>query len=139
MVRFKIALGVDADHPEIFQHPDFRTVLFDMNGRNVYDGNLLKFSTDDNSQVNVKFLLSNASTLNAGPTTFEDILVLGDEGRYYNANFRRYGVMEHVDTFTALPTSSSVIPEPTGVLLSFLSMMGGLSLLSRSPRARQAA
>ena len=39
MVRFKIDLEVDAAFAgQIFTHPDYRTVMFDMNGLNVYDG-----------------------------------------------------------------------------------------------------
>ena len=60
MVRFKIKLDVDpafaAQYAASFgaSLPDFRTVLFDMNGLNVYDG-VVNTSSADNAQAFVKF------------------------------------------------------------------------------------
>ena len=47
VVRFKIDLAPDAG-TNLYAHPDFRTVLFDMNGKNIYDGNLIQVSSDEN-------------------------------------------------------------------------------------------
>jgi hypothetical protein len=132
-VLFKIALGVDEAY-EFFHRPDFRTVLFDMNEVNVYDGNLHSPSSvdpaDDNAQVTVKFG-TGANQLVIGPVAFEDYDVEGEAANYYNDIFRRYGVMEHVDTFLLLGPPGSEIPEPSAVALL---MLGLGALLSRRSR-----
>jgi hypothetical protein len=118
-VLFKIALGVDAAY-EFFHRPDFRTVLFDMNGINVYDGNLhLPASvepTDDNAKVTIKFG-SGTNQVIAGPVALDDYDVEGEAAKYYNDIFRRYGVMEQVDTFLVVGGPGSEIPEPISIVL----------------------
>jgi hypothetical protein len=135
-VRFKIALGVD-DGFSFFHRPDFRTVLFDMNEINVYDGNLHLPSsvdpTDDNSHVTVTFG-TGATARIAGPIPFEDFNVFGEASKYFNDHFRRYGVMEQVDTFLILGGVGGEIPEPTAVVLAIVALGGGLSLAGRSRR-----
>ena len=60
LVRFKIKLDVDPAYAAQYAAsfgaslPDFRTVLFDMNGLNVYDG-VVHTSSDDNAQAFVVF------------------------------------------------------------------------------------
>ncbi|MCI0349251.1 MAG: hypothetical protein L0Z53_07495, partial [Acidobacteriales bacterium] len=95
LVRFKIDLDVDPGHPDppFFIHPDFRTVLFDMNGIQFYDGNIVQNSSADNAQARVQF--SDGSF--ADPATFIDEVVTGPEADYYNDIFRPYGIMEGVD------------------------------------------
>lgn len=135
-VRFKIALGVD-DAYEFFHRPDFRTVLFDMNRINVYDGNLhLPSSVDptlDNAKVTIKFG-SGANSQTVGPVAVEDYDVQGEAAKYFNDHFRRYGVMESVDTFLLLGAIGTEIPEPSTALLAMVALIGGLSVASRSRR-----
>jgi hypothetical protein len=126
---FKIALGVDAAY-EFFHRPDFRTVLFDMNGVNVYDGNLHSPDsvdpTDDNAKVSVKFG-AGAGQFIVGPVTVDEYDVEGEAAKYFNDNFRRYGVMEHVDTFLVLG-SGEEIPEPTSVALAICGLSSFIGL-----------
>lgn len=132
-IRFKIALGVD-DGLSFFHRPDFRTVLFDMNEINVYDGNLHLPSsvdpTDDNSQVMVKFG-SGATARIAGPVPLEDFAVVGEAAKYFNDHFRRYGIMEQVDTFLILGGTGGQIPEPSAVVLAAIATLGGLGFSRR--------
>jgi hypothetical protein len=129
VVRFKIALAPDAG-THFFIHPDFRTVLFDMNGKNVYDGNLIQVSSTDNAQLTAIYGLTGSGTLTAGPIALEDTSVVGVESQYYNGIFRHYGVMEPVDTF-AKAGSVATIPEPGTLVLAALSFFGGLVPLAR--------
>jgi hypothetical protein len=129
VVRFKIALAPDAG-TNLYAHPDFRTVLFDMNGRNVYDGNLIQVSSDDNAQLTAIYGLTGGGTLAAGPVALEDTTVVGVESQYYNGVFRHYGVMEPVDTFAKAGSVASV-PEPGTLVLAALGLFGGLLPLSR--------
>lgn len=123
-IRFKIALAADA--AGVFQHPDFRTVLFDMNGINVYDGNLHTPSnvdgTADNAKITVKYQMGDMSKF-VGPAVFEDFDVLGAPGQYFNGFYRPYGVMERVDTFPVFG-SGTVVPEPGTIGLAALGLVG---------------
>jgi PEP-CTERM motif len=129
VVRFKIALAVDPGL-NIFAHPDYRTILFDMNGRNVYDGNLINDDSDDNATVSAAFTLSNGTTLLAGPTPFVDPTVTGVESQYYNNIYRHYGVMEPVDTFL-VQGSVAGVPEPSSLAIAMIGVLFGAFNLSR--------
>jgi hypothetical protein len=129
VVRFKIDLAPDAG-TNLFAHPDFRTVLFDMNGKNVYDGNLIQVSSADNAELTATYGLSGGSSLTAGPIALEDTPVVGVEGQYYNGIFRHYGIMEPVDTF-ARAGSVAAIPEPGTLVLAAIAFFGGLVPLAR--------
>jgi hypothetical protein len=137
-VLFKIALGVDEAY-DFFHRPDFRTVLFDMNEINVYDGNLhLPNSVDDtsdNAKVTVKFG-ANGGSFVVGPVSIDDYNVEGEAAKYFNDHFRQYGVMEHVDTFLVIGGIGSEIPEPSAVMLAMVAAIGGLC--SRRSRRRAA-
>jgi hypothetical protein len=134
LVRFKIDLGVDAGQP-FFTHPDFRTVLFDMNGCNVYDGNTGcgAPSSADNSVVTLKF--SDGSSSAAVPLVDED--VPAPQSQYFNNTFRPYGVMEPVDIFELVGGSTEVIPEPTTAVL-IAAGLGGFWLAARPRRVPRA-
>jgi hypothetical protein len=132
VVRFKIALDPDAGE-NVFSKPDFRTILFDMNGKNVYDGNLIVDSSTDNSTISAGFKLTNGTTLTAGPTPFLDPSVVGVEGQYYNNIYRHYGVMEPVDTFQ-VQGSVAGVPEPSSLVLAAIGLLFGLVVVSRFRR-----
>jgi hypothetical protein len=133
-VRFRIDIDVDAGF-NFFQHPDYRTVMFDMNGVQVYGPDpAVPPGGEDNSQASVAF--SNGST--AGPAVFIDEIVTGPQGDYWNNIFRPYGVMEPVDIFE-ISGGPQVIPEPSsGVLIfaSLISALGGTARQRRSPSTK---
>ena len=132
IVRFKIKLDVDpafaAQYAASFGDslPDFRTVLFDMNGLNVYDG-VVNTSTADNAQVFVKFNPGG----NSGKAIFEDETVAA--GQYYNSNLREYKAMDPVLIFQI--GGGQEVPEPFGVGLAVLGLSAGLMMRRRSRRS----
>lgn len=125
VVRFKIALGVDSGY-NFYKAPDFRTVLFDMNSIQVYDGMLHTPSsidaTADNAKASAKFQMG-SMTKTVGPVAFDDFAVLSVAGQYFNDNYRRYGVMEPVESFQ-LVGSGTTIPEPGSWLLVGIAALG---------------
>jgi PEP-CTERM motif-containing protein len=135
VARFRIALAVDADHKDDFyKHPDYRTVLFDMNGINVYDGNLHNAEGDDGKGDNSTFtaLYGSGESAKTSETTFPDFEVDGTPGQYYNNIYRRYGIMERVDTFQGVGNASAGIPEPSTFCLAGLGLIGLVVLKLRS-------
>jgi hypothetical protein len=129
-VRFKIDLDVDDGLP-FFAHPDYRTVLFDMNGINVYgDDPQTPNNQEDNAQATVTF--SNNTT--NGPVAFIDEDVDSPAGQYYNNIFRPYGVMEPVDIFD-IGGGPNVIPEPSSALLALAGLIGSMWVTGRPRRA----
>ncbi len=137
--------GVDVDFDISFSNaffpgaptfqPDFRTVLFDMNGRNVYDANLIDFDTADNAMVNVTYNTPGMDPVTVGPTAMEDVVIIGTQGQFYNDIFRSYGIMEPVDTFQ-ISGSGSAIPEPSTVVLALLGLLGGIAVARGRSRRR---
>jgi hypothetical protein len=133
-VRFKIDLDVDANYADqFFTHPDYRTVLFDMNGFNVYDG-LQQQSPTDNAKVWAVFDPAVGANLITAPVALQDEIVSGPAAEYYNDNYRRYNEMDPVRTFQVLSGTGAVIPEPaTLVMTSFFLLASGL-VSGRRPR-----
>jgi hypothetical protein len=126
VVRFKIDLAVDpAFAGQIFAHPDYRTVLFDMNGFNVYDG-LQQQSSADNAKAWAIFDPPIGPDTATIPVSLQDELVSGSAADFYNNNYRRYGEMDPVRTFLVEGGGEAVIPEPTGVLLASMAIAAGL-------------
>jgi hypothetical protein len=133
-VCFRIDLGVDSDHSDFFPYPDFRTVLFDMNGYNVYDGNVYDPSDEDNATALVTFG-TGESTFKAGPVAFQDTPVTGVEQFFSNRALRPYGVMEQASTFVvSAKTGETLVPEPSGIVLGLLGCVGGAMLAARKRR-----
>jgi hypothetical protein len=145
-VRFRIDLDVDAGLPDppFYEHPDFRTVLFDINagGGNqpveVYDGNLVRNSSVDNAMATATFTGGAA----VGPLAFPDRVINGPsdpgcqpcqgmQNLFFNDNFRPYGIMENVDIFE-IGGGGPVIPEPATALLALVGLFG--HALCRRPR-----
>jgi hypothetical protein len=132
VLRFKIDLNVDDQFAgQFFQHPDYRTVLFDMNGFNVYDS-LQQFSTTDNAQAKVEFDPATGPNVISDPIVFQDELVVGPESQFYNDNYRRYNEMDPVRIFQL--GGEAVIPEPSSIVLGFVGALAGLWLSRRSRR-----
>jgi hypothetical protein len=137
LVRFRIDIDVrDEFAGQVFTRADFRTVLFDMNGCNVYDGNTGcgVMNSTDNSQVAVGFEDGTRSIL----LTLDDMAVEAPQGLFYNSNFRPRGIMEPVDIFEWCPPGF-VIPEPSSAMLSFFALFGGAWLGSRPRRLTRSA
>jgi hypothetical protein len=126
LVRFQIQLGVD-DGLNFFEFPDFRTVLFDMNGCNVYDNNTGcgSPSSADNAQAKVVF----EGGTEVGPQAFADETVTGNSALYLNNIFPRHSTSQTVDIFETGGTN--VIPEPGSGLLAFAALASGLLLRTR--------
>jgi hypothetical protein len=135
-VCFRINLDVDADHPDFFAYPDFRTVLFDMNGYEVYDGNVYQPSDEDNATALVTFG-SGESSFQAGPIAFQDTPVEGMEQLYSNRALRPYGVMERASTFAVSASVGEVVPEPSSIALGLVGCLGG-AMLAVHKRRRMA-
>jgi hypothetical protein len=125
-VRFKIDLDVDPEFAnQVFAHPDYRTVLFDMNGFNVYDG-LQQQSDADNGKAWVIFDLAVDPDVATIPVPLQDELVGGAAADFYNNNYRTYGEMDPVRTFVLNGSGETVIPEPGGMVLVSIAMLIGL-------------
>ncbi len=134
-VKFKIKLGIDASFATEYANkfgssvPDYRTVLFDMNGFNVYD-NAPHKSDEDNAQAYAVF--------NSGDKS--DTVVFPDQevavSQYYN-NRLRSGcccVDDPVQIFQLEAGTTPPVPEPGSLVLVVLSIGSLLSFRSRSPR-----
>ena len=135
VARFKIDIDPDPENKGlVFANPDFRTVLFDMNGRNVYLNDPEEISSDDNTSFTGKFEMSGMPPLITDPVFFEDRIVGGNAGRYYNNIYRPYGEMEEVDTFQFLSSGGGVIPEPGTVALVLFGLLGCLAVPTRRVR-----
>lgn len=125
VLRFKIDLNVDDQYAgQFFPHPDYRTVLFDMNGFNVYDS-LQEFSTDDNGVSTAVFSPAGGANFSPDSVVFEDELVVGPEAQFYNNNYRRYNEMDPVRIFAA-GGSVNQIPEPGSAVLALIAMLAGM-------------
>jgi len=133
-VRFKIKLGIDASFAAAYANsfgtslPDYRTVLFDMNGINVY-GSDGKTDPDDNSHARVVF----NSNIQSGTSIFPDAAVAGPV--YFNNIIRSYSATDMVNLFEL---NGKPVPEPTSVGLVLLGITG-FSMNVRSRCRRSAA
>jgi PEP-CTERM motif-containing protein len=110
--------------------PDYRTVLFDMNGNNVYDGTVKK-SSDDNAHAFVIFDPAGQSTT----TAFEDEDVAVSQ--FFNNNIRGGCCCTGDPVLIFQIDGSAPIPEPASITL----VMFGVAaiVLQRRPRRRSAA
>jgi hypothetical protein len=119
-VRFKVKLGIDASFAAAYAAsfgqslPDYRTVFFDMNGINVYDGTVHN-SAADNSKAYVVF----DPNVKSGTSTFPDEVV--PVGQFFNSNLRAYTESDPVNLFEL---EGAPVPEPTSAGLILLGMAG---------------
>ncbi len=134
LVRFKLDLAVDPEFAEdFFKFPDYRTVLFDMNGFNVYDG-LQQQSAADNARAWVVFDPAAGANFSTQPVPLADELVSGAAADFYNNNYRQYGELDPVRTFQLDGESMGVIPEPSSALLALFTVLAKLSYNKRPRR-----
>jgi hypothetical protein len=134
LVRFKIDLAVDPDFADdFFKFPDYRTVLFDMNGFNVYDG-LQQQNPSDNARAWVVFDPALGANFATQPVPLADELVSGAAADFYNNNYRRYGETDPVRTFLLNGGGTGVVPEPQSMIFAILAVLGTVSC---NPRPRR--
>jgi hypothetical protein len=133
LVRFRIDLDVDAPNSGgLFEHPDFRTVLFDMNGVQVYDSGMpVEVSSADNARVWAVFDPSTGPNFQTTPVALEDETIAAPASGFFNQNMRRWGEMDSVHIFDT--GGMFIIPEPSSSLL-LVGMACGLGLFVRSRR-----
>jgi hypothetical protein len=133
LLRFKIDLAVDPPNSGgLFEFPDFRTVLFDMNGVQVYDpGMPTVVSSTDNSQMWVEFGPPiGAPTM---PVFLPDATVAPPAAAFFNDNPRQWGENDPVRIFSL--TGGGIIPEPSSAVL-LAGLACGLATWRRAPRRR---
>jgi hypothetical protein len=154
-VRFRIEIGVDAHHTTIRQqwpHPDFRTVLFDINGIDAYgptptasrpsigspgiDAYGLtpltapgEDQTDNSSGYGV--FRKGQTIVQSTRTTLPDYLLYGPTGNVFNQHFRSWAGPEEVHIFGADVTA--MVPEPGSFLLSALGIAVVSLVIGRRP------
>jgi hypothetical protein len=129
-VRFRIDIDVDAGllDPPFYMYPDFRTVLFDKNGVQVYGPDpAFPSGAEDNAQVSVKF--SDGSTL--GPQALPDFQVTGLQDVYFNSLYHPRGAMPGVDFFT-VGGQPGIIPEPGSFAITLIGLVVMLSIGKRN-------
>jgi hypothetical protein len=135
-VQFQFDIDVDAALAgSFYQNPDYRTVLFDMNGDNYYELAGIHHDVDDadNSKVTIKFEQSGQSPVTVGPVRFEDPSVLDGSAGFVNNRLARYGQNDPVRAYS-LQGSGGVIPEPGSVALAALGLLGFAMPWRRSRR-----
>jgi hypothetical protein len=124
----QIDLGLDDGFSgkPFYQNPDFRTVLFDMNGVQEYGPDpAIPAGAEDNSQIRIFF--SNGAV--SGPKALRDYAVTGPQADFKNANFHGLYEDDPVDLF-AMSGVAGVIPEPGAAILAIMgviacSLLGG--------------
>lgn len=130
-VNFQFDIDVDAGLG-FFPNPDYRTVLFDMNGDNYYQsaGVINDPSSDDNATVALTFTQSGMPSVNTIPVAFEDPNVLDGSAGFVNSNMARYGQSDPIRAFAL--EGGGVVPEPSTAILGLL----GLAAVMARPRRR---
>ena len=134
-VNFQFDIAVDAAFASSFYpHPDYRTVLFDMNGDNLYRnaGILHEESSDDNAQVTLKFAMAGMPSVTVGPVAFDDPSVADGSAIFVNRRLARYGQNDPIRAFSL--SGGGVIPEPTGIVLALAGILGMTLPRARSRR-----
>jgi hypothetical protein len=133
LVRFKIDLDVDAPNAAgLFENPDFRTVLFDMNGVNVYDNGVQQTSSTDNARAWVVYDPATGPNFSTVAVPFQDESIPQPAASFFNDNPRQWGDNDPVRIFQL--TGGAVIPEPGSIVL-LAGMACGMALWRRAPRA----
>lgn len=120
-INFQIDIDVDAGLP-FYKNPDYRTVLFDMNGDNHYQsaGIVHDPSSDDNAKVWITFSQAGMPSVTTLPVAFEDPAILDGSAGFVNSNMARYG---QSDPIRAFPLSGGeLIPEPSAAALCLLGL-----------------
>jgi hypothetical protein len=121
--NFQIDIDVDAGLAgAIYKHPDYRTVLFDMNGDNYYDGAGIVHDpdSDDNSVVKLTFSMTGMPNVTTIPEAFPDPSVVDGSAGYVNNNIARYGDSDPVRAFVL--EGGGAVPEPSSAVLGLLGL-----------------
>jgi hypothetical protein len=135
LIRFKVDLDVDAAFAgQFFAHPDYRTVLFDMNGMNVYDGFLDDVDIADNAKASAIFDPASGPNFTVGPVALSDATVTGAAADFYNNNYRKLRDRDPVRTFSVVGEGDGVIPEPGSIVLLIAGIVAGIATLRRRVR-----
>jgi hypothetical protein len=135
-VDFQIDLDIDAQFAGAFyKHPDYRTVLFDMNGDNHYLNAGITNDPDssDNAKVTLTFAQTGQPSLQTLPTPFNDPAVLDGSSRYVNANLARYGDSDPIRAFSL--AGGTAIPEPASAALALFGLVAMLPQFARYRRS----
>jgi len=132
-VNFQFDIDVDTGLG-LYKNPDYRTVLFDMNGDNYYQsaGVINDPSSDDNATVQLTFIQAGMPSVTTLPVAFEDPNVLDGSAGFVNSNMARYGQSDPIRAFVL--EGGAIIPEPSSAVLGLLGLAATLSL----PRRRTA-
>lgn len=137
-VNFLFDIDVDPEFANSFyKFPDYRTVLFDMNGDNLYQnaGIINDPDDDDNAEVWLTFTQPGQPTITTLKSPFPDPTVADGSARFVNQNMARYG---DTDPIRAFPLSGGgVVPEPTAAALAVLGLAGLLPFWARRRSARK--
>lgn len=133
-VNFQFDIDVDAGLP-FYKNPDYRTVLFDMNGDNYYQsaGVVNDPSSDDNATVQLTFTQTGMSSVTTVPVAFEDPAVLDGSAGFVNSNTARYGQSDPIRAFAL--EGGAVIPEPSSIVICGLGLVASLAGCRRGRRA----
>lgn len=130
-LRFMIDLDVDpAFRGELFSHPDYRTVLFDMNGVNVYDGFAQDVSSTDNARAMAIFNPAAGEDFAVGPFAFPDEPVYGGAGGVFNDHYRRFGDPDPVRTYE-VGGELVLVPEASSLWLAAWALVGHMAISRR--------
>jgi hypothetical protein len=132
-VHFRIDLGLDDGFSgaPFYEFPDFRTVLFDMNGEQHYGPDpAFPPPAEDNARVTVHF----SDGAMSGPFPLPDFTVTGPQKDYVNENFHRVFAVDGVDLF-AVSGAAGVIPEPGTAGLAIVGLLSGLATGIRRRRS----
>jgi hypothetical protein len=134
LVRFKIDLAVDPPNSGgLFEFPDFRTVLFDMNGVQVYDPGIpVSISSTDNSSMWVFFDPTTGPNFSTVPVFLPDATVPPPANTFFNDNPRQWGENDPVRIFSL--TGGGIIPEPSSIVLLAGLACGLATWRRRAPR-----
>jgi hypothetical protein len=142
LFRFKINLDVDssfaAQYAALFgdSQPDFRTVLFDINGLNVYDNNLQQVSSADNAKAWV--VLKSGATTENDKLVFEDAVLDPVAAKFYNSNLRSSCCCQS-DPVEIFEPGGQPVPEPGSACLAIVAVAGGLFFSRRTRNSASAA
>jgi hypothetical protein len=126
-VNFTFDIDVDAEFASSFyKFPDYRTVLFDMNGDNYYRGAgiINDPSADDNAEVWLTFSQTGMPSVTTVPSPFADPNVLDGSARFVNSNIARYGDSDPVRTFPL--DGGAIIPEPASAVMCLFGLAATL-------------
>ena len=106
----------------LYAYPDYRTVLFDMNGDNYFQGAGIVNdpSSADNANVWITFSQTGMPSVTTSPVAFADPNVLDGSARFVNGQTARYGESDPVRAFPL--QGGAVIPEPSSVVLCLFGM-----------------